>query len=395
MLNPHIFRAYDVRGRVGADINPDVFRQVGRAYATLIRRSGGRTDRRRPGQPPVVGRAQGGASSRACAPPASTSSTSARSPRRCCTSPPPTGGSTAAPTSPAATTRSTYNGVKMVHPGAAPLTEDEIQGLRTTIERGDFERGQGASRARDARATTTSGDRRRARCGPPAAQGRGRRRQRRGRAASRPSCCAASAARSSSSTASRTGASPTTCPIPRIAENVVDLQAKVLELGADLGIAYDGDADRVGVIDERGRRHEADLILALLARDLLTRHPGRQDRLRREVARRRWSTTSGSTAACPSCGRPATRTSSARCATTTSCSAARSAGTCSSPRTTTASTTASSPPASSSSSSRARAAAPCRALFDSLPHLLATPELKAPCPDDEKFARRSTSSRAS
>jgi phosphomannomutase/phosphoglucomutase len=57
-------------------------------------------------------------------------------------------------------------------------------------------------------------------------------------------------------------------------ENVRDLVAKVRETGADVGIAYDGDADRVGVIDERGGRHEADLILALLARDLLTRHPG-------------------------------------------------------------------------------------------------------------------------
>ena len=42
MLNPHVFRAYDVRGLVGPDINPDVFRQVGRAYATLLRRNGGR-----------------------------------------------------------------------------------------------------------------------------------------------------------------------------------------------------------------------------------------------------------------------------------------------------------------------------------------------------------------
>src|SRR2546430_4072214 len=42
MLNPHVFRAYDVRGLVGPDINPDVFRQVGRAYATMIRRNGGR-----------------------------------------------------------------------------------------------------------------------------------------------------------------------------------------------------------------------------------------------------------------------------------------------------------------------------------------------------------------
>src|SRR2546430_672622 len=42
MLNPHVFRAYDVRGIVGEDINPDVFRRVGRAYGTLIRRKGGR-----------------------------------------------------------------------------------------------------------------------------------------------------------------------------------------------------------------------------------------------------------------------------------------------------------------------------------------------------------------
>src|SRR5438105_9537247 len=36
-----------------------------------------------------------------------------------------------------------YNGVKMVHPGAAPLSEQEIQGLRETIERGDYESGAG------------------------------------------------------------------------------------------------------------------------------------------------------------------------------------------------------------------------------------------------------------
>ncbi len=51
MLNPHIFRAYDVRGRIGTDINPAVFEQVGRAYATLIRRQRRTHDRRRPGQP--------------------------------------------------------------------------------------------------------------------------------------------------------------------------------------------------------------------------------------------------------------------------------------------------------------------------------------------------------
>ena len=39
-INPFIFRAYDVRGRVGADITPEVFGQVGRAYGTLVREGG-------------------------------------------------------------------------------------------------------------------------------------------------------------------------------------------------------------------------------------------------------------------------------------------------------------------------------------------------------------------
>src|SRR3989475_3345112 len=70
------------------------------------------------------------------------------------------------------------------------------------------------------------------------------------------------------------GRFPHHLPDPEDPANVVDLQARVVEVGADLGIAYDGDADRVGVVDERGRRHEADLILVLLARDFLKRHPG-------------------------------------------------------------------------------------------------------------------------
>jgi phosphomannomutase/phosphoglucomutase len=70
------------------------------------------------------------------------------------------------------------------------------------------------------------------------------------------------------------GRFPNHLPDPEDAANVVDLQREVVAQRADLGVAYDGDADRVGIIDERGRRHEADLILVLLARDLLSRHPG-------------------------------------------------------------------------------------------------------------------------
>ena len=52
-----------------------------------------------------------------------------------------------------------------------------------------------------------------------------------------------------------------------------DLSAAVAEHGADFGVAWDGDGDRIGVTDEHGLRYEADWLVALLARDLLSRHP--------------------------------------------------------------------------------------------------------------------------
>lgn len=61
---------------------------------------------------------------------------------------------------------------------------------------------------------------------------------------------------------------------PEEYENMVDLIAKVKEEGADLGIGFDGDSDRVGVVDEKGHHYSADYLLMILARDLLTRHPG-------------------------------------------------------------------------------------------------------------------------
>jgi len=61
---------------------------------------------------------------------------------------------------------------------------------------------------------------------------------------------------------------------PEEYENMVDLIAKVKSENADLGIGFDGDSDRVGVVDEKGHHYSADYLLMLLARDLLTRHPG-------------------------------------------------------------------------------------------------------------------------
>ena len=61
---------------------------------------------------------------------------------------------------------------------------------------------------------------------------------------------------------------------PEEEENVADLIKKVKAEKADLGIAFDGDGDRIGVIGENGKIYSADFLLLMLSRDLLTRHPG-------------------------------------------------------------------------------------------------------------------------
>lgn len=53
-----------------------------------------------------------------------------------------------------------------------------------------------------------------------------------------------------------------------------DLKKKVVETGADLGVAYDGDADRVRFVDEKGESIPGDMVTALLARQVLSTHPG-------------------------------------------------------------------------------------------------------------------------
>jgi phosphomannomutase/phosphoglucomutase len=271
MLNPHIFRAYDVRGRVGADLSADVFRQVGRAYATLIRKNGGRTvavgqDNRLSSvelkaafitgvraagvtvvdiglvTTPILYFAtahwglDGGANI-----------TGSHNPLE-------------------------YNGVKMVHPGAAPLTEDEIQLLRKLVETADFEQGAGGLESRSPRedylATVTGLVTLARRLTVVADAGNGVAGLYAPELLRRLGCEVVELHCESD------GTFPNHLPDPEDPKNVVDLQARVVEVGADLGLAWDGDADRVGVVDEQGRRHEADLILILLARDLLRRHPG-------------------------------------------------------------------------------------------------------------------------
>ena len=63
-------------------------------------------------------------------------------------------------------------------------------------------------------------------------------------------------------------------PDPTIPENLVDLKEKVSAISADLGIAFDGDGDRIGVIDHGGKVIWGDQLMIIFSRDLLERHPG-------------------------------------------------------------------------------------------------------------------------
>ena len=57
-------------------------------------------------------------------------------------------------------------------------------------------------------------------------------------------------------------------------KNQVDLKAAVLAQGADIGLAFDGDADRVFLVDERAEGVSGSLVTALVAKALLARNPG-------------------------------------------------------------------------------------------------------------------------
>jgi phosphomannomutase/phosphoglucomutase len=61
---------------------------------------------------------------------------------------------------------------------------------------------------------------------------------------------------------------------PIVEKNVEDLKSKVVEVGADIGLAFDGDGDRASVITENGEFIDADKTLMLMARDALSRNSG-------------------------------------------------------------------------------------------------------------------------
>lgn len=72
------------------------------------------------------------------------------------------------------------------------------------------------------------------------------------------------------------GTFPNHLPDPTKLEYIQDLRRLVVEHKMDIGLGFDGDSDRVGAIDEKGRVVWADKLIALFAREINARHPGSQ-----------------------------------------------------------------------------------------------------------------------
>jgi len=70
------------------------------------------------------------------------------------------------------------------------------------------------------------------------------------------------------------GSYPYHTPNPEARVNTLDLANAVRTEKADLGVAFDTDGDRFGIVDEKGQFYENDITLVLLARELLQKHPG-------------------------------------------------------------------------------------------------------------------------
>ncbi len=165
------------------------------------------------------------------------------------------------------------NGFKMMC-GKETLAGDEIRELRTLIERSDFDLRPGGSTERI--------DLTPAYCGFMRGNVRLKRTNMRfaidaGNGAGGPLALAAMQTVGLSPAAmycDMDGSFPNHHPDPSELHNVAELAERVRSEKLELGIAYDGDADRLGVIDERGEVIWGDKLMVVLSRDILSRHPG-------------------------------------------------------------------------------------------------------------------------
>jgi phosphomannomutase/phosphoglucomutase len=274
-LSPHIFREYDIRGIVGTDLDPQVTRQVGRAYASELRERVGDGPTvvvgmdNRPHSPDLAAGLMEGLrgagvnvvdlgtvptplvlwAEHELGADGSIQITGSHNP-------------------------SEYNGIKMSMQGRSFFGE-AIQGLRDRILAGRLLEGDGEVDQREIIPTylrEISGTfqlKRPVRLVVDCGNGAG--------ALVAVELLKAIGAEVLPLYCESDGTFPNHHPDPTVDEYLVDMIRMVREEGAELGIAFDGDADRIGAVDENGRVVRGDILLLLFGLDILQeRGPGQK-----------------------------------------------------------------------------------------------------------------------
>jgi phosphomannomutase / phosphoglucomutase len=276
MLNPHIFRQYDIRGVVGPDVTAEVAEGIGRAFASMaVRRLG------KPSPTLAVGRDNRLTSVDLAAAVRRGMAAAGASVVDVGLVPTPAHSFAVAHWGLDGGIQVTgshnppeYNGFKMNLEGRS-IFGGAIQELRAMIEAADFESGEGSTEERpvlDEYVRVIAGKfsiPRRVKVVVDCGNGTGSVVAERLLAALGPNVEVIPIFCESD------GTFPNHHPDPVVDANLVDIVAKVRETGADLGVAFDGDADRIGAIDDRGEIVRGDTLLLLYGLDLLEkRGPG-------------------------------------------------------------------------------------------------------------------------
>jgi phosphomannomutase/phosphoglucomutase len=266
-LPAEIFRAYDIRGIAGHTLTPEVVRAIGRALGSMAPQFAVGRDGRHSGPALAEALAQGMSASGAAVIDlgmAPTPVTYFAAHHLGCGSCVSVTGSHNPPD---------YNGLKMVVEGHT-LSGDEIQDLRRRIERGEFRSGTGERRRADildAYVERIAGDVKLTRpmriavdCGNGVAGMIAPRLFRRLGCEVEELFCDVD------------GSFPNHHPDPSRPENLADLIRTLRAGNAEIGLAFDGDGDRLGVVTKDGEIIFPDRQLMLFAADVLSRNPGAQ-----------------------------------------------------------------------------------------------------------------------
>jgi phosphomannomutase / phosphoglucomutase len=269
-MNEAIFREYDIRGLADTELTDEVARGVGRAVATRLKREGARSlclarDIRASSPRLSAALTEGVLAAGLDAVDVGIVATPVFYYAILRT------GADGGVTVTGSHNPIEYNGFKICR-GTSPVWGEEIRAIGRQMREGDFENGRGkrreqailadykamvlerVPRGRRLKIVVDAGNGTGGEIGPEVLEGLGHE-------VVRLYC-------------DLDGRFPNHLPDPTVPKYMRDLQARVVAEKADLGVGYDGDADRIGLVDETGRLLFGDQILALFAVDLLARLPG-------------------------------------------------------------------------------------------------------------------------